>query len=264
MIRLAAIRRSVVAPVAAMIVMIVTWEGLLRAFKTPMYLLPPPSAIFRAAIGNVDALAAATRTTGSTALIAFGLSASLGLVIGIILASSRTLERALYPYTSFLQTVPITAIAPLLVIWFGPGPRAVSVAAVITAIFPVIANTLSGIRSTDPALRDLFRLYGAGRLATLIKLELPAAMPSIITGLRISGGLSVIGTLGGEFIAGYSEGNAGLGILVMATYRELRTDLLFAANLLTSLLGLLLFGGVQLFSYYMLRGWHPSVEASDD
>src|SRR5262249_10818051 len=116
----------------------------------------------------------------------------------------------------------------------------------------------------DPALRDLFRLYGAGRLATLIKLELPAAMPSIITGLRISCGLSVIGTLGGEFIAGYSEGEAGLGILVMATYRELRTDLLFAANLLTSLLGLLLFSSVQLFAYYMLRGWHPSAQTSDE
>jgi NitT/TauT family transport system permease protein len=179
----------------------------------------------------------------------------------VALASSRPLERALYPYTVFLQTVPIVAIAPILVLWFGPGFRSVAVAALIVSVFPVIANTLSGLRSVDPALRDLFRLYGASRAATLIRLSLPAAVPSIVTGLRVAAGLSVIGALVGEFVAGYAEEGAGLGITVMAANRQLRTDLLFAAVLSAALLGLAIFGAVNLTGYLLLRRWHPSEKA---
>jgi NitT/TauT family transport system permease protein len=168
------------------------------------------------------------------------------------------LERALYPYTLFLQTVPIVAIAPLLVLWFGPGQRAVAASAFIVSVFPVIANTLSGIRSVDPALRDLFRLYGARRFATLLKLELPSALPHIFTGLRIASGLAVIGAIVGEFVAGFSEGTSGLGILVLASYRQLRTDLMFAAVLCAAGLGIVLFGAVSLAGARLLRRWHPS------
>src|SRR5690242_21951829 len=100
------------------------------------------------------------------------MSAAIGVLVAVALASSRTLERALYPYTLFLQTVPIVAIAPLLVLWFGPGLRAVAVSAFIVSVFPVIANTLSGLRGVDPRLKDLFRLYGASRFTTLFKLDL--------------------------------------------------------------------------------------------
>jgi NitT/TauT family transport system permease protein len=176
----------------------------------------------------------------------------------VVLSSSRLLERALYPYTVFLQTVPIVAVAPLLVLWFGPGQRAVAASAFIVSVFPVIANTLSGLRSADPALRDLFRLYGARRLATLFKLELPGALPHIFTGLRIASGLAVIGAIVGEFVAGFSEGSAGLGILVLAAYRQLRTDLMFAAVLCAAGLGIVLFGAVSLLGARLLRRWHPS------
>jgi NitT/TauT family transport system permease protein len=186
------------------------------------------------------------------------MSAILGVLVAVVLASSRVLERALYPYTVFLQTVPIVAVAPVLVQWFGAGFRAVAVSALIVSVFPVIANTLHGLRSVDPALRDLFRLYGAGRAATLIKLEVPAALPSVVTGLRVAAGLSVIGALVGEFVAGYAEDGAGLGITVLEANRQLRTDLLFAAVLSASLLGLFIFGSVNLFGYLVLRRWHPS------
>jgi NitT/TauT family transport system permease protein len=169
------------------------------------------------------------------------------------LSLSRTIERGLYPYALFLQTVPIVAIAPLLVLWFGPGLRAVSVSAFIVSVFPVIANTLSGMRSVDPRLRDLFRLYGARRVDSVFKLELPFALPSIATGLRVASGLSVIGAIVGEFVAGFSEGHAGLGITVLAAYRQLRTDLLFAAVALASLLGLGLFAAVNFGSSLVLR-----------
>ena len=201
-------------------------------------------------------------TTGRAALVGFMLSAALGVVVAVVLGSSRLLERALYPYTLFLQTVPIVAIAPLLVLWFGPGPRAVAVSSFIVSLFPVIANTLAGLRSVEPALRDMFRLYGAGRLAMLRKLELPSALPQVVTGLRVASGLSVIGAIVGEFVAGFSEGAAGLGILVLSAYRQLRTDLLFAAVLAAAGLGLALFGAVSLAGARLLRRWHPSASGT--
>ncbi|MCK6593379.1 MAG: ABC transporter permease [Polyangiaceae bacterium] len=250
--------RNVAPPALALAVLLALWEGLAFALSIPLFLLPPPSDIALAAVKSAEILALAALTTTRAALTGFGLSAAIGVLVAVILASSRSLERAFYPYTVFLQTVPIVAVAPLLVIWFGAGIRAVTVSAFIVSVFPVIANTLAGLRSVEPPLRDLFRLYGAGRLATLLKLEIPSALPNIVTGLRVASGLSVIGAIVGEFVAGYSEGAAGLGILVLSSYRQLRTDLLFAAVLSASALGLSLFGAINLAGYLLLRRWHPS------
>jgi len=250
--------RRALPPVAALVLLLALWEIGSRLLQIPVYVLPPPSAVAAAGAARSGALLSAAFCTGRAALTGFALSAVIGVVVAVLLGSSRILERALYPYTVFLQTVPIVAIAPVLVIWFGAGFRAVTVSALIVSIFPVIANTLSGLRSVDPALRDMFRLYGASRAATLLKLELPAAVPSIVTGLRVAGGLAVIGTIVGEFVAGYAEDGAGLGITVMEANRQFRTDLLFAAVLSASILGLFIFGAVNLAGYLLLRKWHPS------
>ncbi|APR88048.1 Hydroxymethylpyrimidine ABC transporter, transmembrane component [Minicystis rosea] len=250
-----------VPPLFALVAILGLWEIAARVLAIPAFLLPPPSAIASAGRAEALTLLAAAVVTARAALLGFFLSVVIGVLAAVALASSRPLERALYPYTVFLQTVPIVAIAPLLVLWFGPGLRAVAVSALIASIFPVIANTLAGLRSVDPSLRDLFRLYGAGRLATLLKLELPAALPSIVTGLRVASGLAVIGTIVGEFVAGFSEDGAGLGITVLAAKRELKTDLLFAAVLAASLLGLAIFGAVNLGGWWLLRRWHPSEKA---
>jgi NitT/TauT family transport system permease protein len=250
--------RRALPPLVALALILGAWEGLARGLALPAFLVPPPSAVFLAALAGGGDLFRAALVTGRAALAGFVLSAVLGVLAAVVLASSRLLERALYPYTVFLQTVPIVAIAPLLAVWFGPGARAVTLSALIVSVFPVIANTLAGLRSVDPALRDLFRLYGAGKLATLVKLSLPAALPNIVTGLRVAGGLAVIGAIAGEWVAGFSEDAAGLGITVLAAYRQLRTDLLFAAVLSASLLGLGIFGAVNLTGYLLLRRWHPS------
>ncbi|WP_141621141.1 ABC transporter permease [Myxococcus sp. AB036A] len=254
--------RAAVPPLVALVVLLTLWEGTVRLLEVPRWLVPPPSAIGAAGVQEASSILGAAITTGRSALVGFGLSAVLGVLVAVLLASSRIVERALYPYTLFLQTVPIVAIAPLLVLWFGPGPRAVAVSSFIVSLFPVIANTLTGLRSVEPSLRDMFRLYGARRLATLWKLELPAAMPHLFTGLRIASGLAVIGAIVGEFVAGFSEGTAGLGILVLAAYRQLRTDLLFAAVLAASGLGLVLFGVVSLTGARLLRRWHPSAQGT--
>jgi len=229
------------------------WEGAVRAFAVPRFLVPPPSDVLRAAWAERNALTGALLTTAQGAGLGFLLSASLGTSVGVVFSLSRWLERGLYPYALFLQTVPIVAVAPLLVLWFGPGLRAVAVSAFIVSVFPIIANTLAGLRSVDPRLSDLFRLYGAGLSDTVLKLRLPTAIPSMMTGLKVASGLSVIGAIVGEFVAGFSEGNAGLGITVLSAYRQLRTDLLFAAVLLASLLGLLLFALVSSLSRLLLR-----------
>jgi NitT/TauT family transport system permease protein len=249
----ARVRSVFLPPLVTFVAIVAFWEIAVRALGVPKFLVPPPSAVAAAIVTDAPTLAASMTTTAEGALAGFALSATFGVAAGLVLSLSRTIERGLYPYALFLQTVPIVAVAPLLVLWFGPGLRAVSVSAFIVSVFPVIANTLSGMRGVDPRLRDLFRLYGAKRSDSLFKLELPFALPSIATGLRVASGLSVIGAIVGEFVAGFSEGSAGLGITVLAAYRQLRTDLLFAAVMLASVLGLGLFAAVNLVSSLVLR-----------
>jgi NitT/TauT family transport system permease protein len=258
----AKIFERVAPPLGALALLLTTWELGVRLLHVRAFLLPPPSAIAAAALNQAGGLASAALVTATEAVVGFAISAVLGVATAVILGASRPLERALYPYTVFLQTVPIVAVAPILVLWFGAGFPAIAASAVIVSVFPVIANTLAGIRSVDPALRSLFQLYGASRLALLVKLELPASMPSIVTGLRVASGLAVIGAIVGEFVAGFAEGSAGLGITVLSAYRLLRTDLLFAAVFLASLLGLAIFGVVGAGGHLLLRRWHPS--ARDD
>lgn len=228
-------------------------EWLVRAGWIKAFLVPPPSAVLGTMLRDWPELFAALAKTSVGALTGFALSAVGGIAIGVFLSSSKTIQRAFYPYAVFFQTVPIIAIAPLLVIWFGYGLRTVIASAFVVSIFPVIANTLSGILATDPALRDLFRLYGASPSATLWKLRFPGALPQILTGLRIAGGLAVIGAIVGEFIGGQ-----GLGSVVDVARTQQRTDKVFAAVLLASVLGLALFGFINLLSRLLLRRWHAS------
>jgi len=240
-------------PAVTLILVVVLWEGAGRAFSVPAFLVPLPSAVASSIAKEHALLLSALTTTSEGALCGFALSLCLGTCFGILLSLSRTLERGVYPYTIFLQTVPIVAIAPLLVLWFGAGLRAVAVSAFIVSVFPIVANTLSGLKSVDPRLTDLFRLYGASEFDILLKLRLPSAVTSMTTGWRVASGLSVIGAIVGEFVAGFSEGNAGLGITILAAYRQLRTDLLFGAVLLASLLGLGLFAFVGLCTRLLLQ-----------
>ncbi len=244
-------------PAIGLLVLLAAFELVARLFfAREAYLLPPPSAIAKAAWQERALLASATLSTGRAAALGFVASGALGVLFAIVLASSRLLERALYPYAIALQTVPIVAIAPLLVVWLGVGPKSVVASAFIVSVFPVVTNTLAGIRAVDPALRDLFRLYGARRFAVLTKLELPHATPSVAVGLRVAAGLAVIGAIVGELVAGFAEHDPGLGIVVMTAYRQLRTDLLFAAVACSAALGIALFSIVSLGAWLWLRRWY--------
>lgn len=246
----------VAPPLVAAAIGLALWELASRALAIPSYLLPPPSAVVRAGFSEIELLRSASFTTAAAALVGFAASGVIGVAIALVLASSRLVERGLYPYAIVLQTVPIVAIAPILVLWCGVGSRAVAASAFIVSVFPVITNALAGVRAVDPALRDLFRLYGASRAQVFWKLELSHAAPQIAAGLRIACGLSVIGAIVGEFVAGFSEGSPGLGIVIMTAYRQLRTDLLFAAVGCSTLVGMAMLGFVSAVARVALRRWH--------
>ncbi|MGE5235488.1 MAG: ABC transporter permease [Acidobacteriota bacterium] len=250
--------RAIGPPALAFAVLNLLWEAATRLLRVPLYLLPPPSKVVLALLDHGGPLLRGAVITGKAAVAGFGLAVILGVALGIVIASARWVERSLYPFTVFLQTVPLVAIAPLLVVWLGFGIRPVAVAALIVSIFPVIVNTVTGLRSVDPPLVDLFRLYGASRLARLLKLRLPAALPSIFSGMKVAAGLAVIGAVVGEFVASYAGEDAGLGMLALTYSRESHTDRLFAAVGLASLLGLALFAAVSLASHLTLRHWHAS------
>jgi NitT/TauT family transport system permease protein len=244
-------------PLASFVAATALSEAAIRALHVSPLLLPPPSAVVRASWTQSAILLPALATTAQAVAIGLAASTLAGVVTAVLMSTSRWVERAFYPYAIFFQIVPIIAIAPLLVIWFGYGLRSVVAAAFIVSVFPVIANTLTGLRSVDPALRDLFRLYGASPWARLVKLELPWALPNVLTGLRIAAGLAVIGAIVGEFVGG-----GGLGVVVLEAMRQQRTDLVFAAVLHASALGLALFAGVEGASRLALRNWHASEAGS--
>jgi NitT/TauT family transport system permease protein len=244
--------RNIIPPLAPLLIVTVGAETAVRLGWLPSFLVPAPSSVFKSIFNDWFELWRATLGTATASLIGFGLSAAFGCLIAIALSSAAWVQRAFYPYAVFFQTVPIIAIAPLLVIWFG-WDRTVVASAFIVSIFPVIANTLTGLLSTEPALRDLFRLYEAKRLALLFKLRLPFALPHILTGLRIAAGLAVIGAIVGEFITG-----SGIGGEIMVSRQQNRVDKVFAGLLLASLLGIVLFVVINFISRVALRHWHAS------
>jgi NitT/TauT family transport system permease protein len=228
-------------------------EALVSFGAVPRFLLPAPTDVARSLCVDAGEFAAAAWATASAAAIGLALSFVAGLAIALALSLSAFARRAFYPYAVFFQTVPIIAIAPLLVIWFGYGRPTVIASSFVVSLFPVVASSLLGLESTDPALLDLFRLYGASRAATLLRLRLPFAAPQIFSGLRIASGLAVIGAIVGEFVGG-----GGLGSVVDAARTQQRADKVFAAVLVSAALGLVLVALIDFASRRALRRWHAS------
>jgi NitT/TauT family transport system permease protein len=188
-------------------------------------------------------------------MLGLGASALIGSLVAILFSQSAWIRTALYPYVIFLQTVPIVAIAPLLIVWSGAEFRTVVLVSCIISIFPIISNVTSGLLSIDSNHLDLFRLQGASRWQTLLKLRIPSAMRALVQGLRISCGLAVIGAIVGELFVGNSGNSDGLGSLMNAMQANLRTAELIGAILACTLLGILLFLGVELLNRWALRRW---------
>ena len=254
----------VAGPLVAVAVAIAAWQLLKMALGIKDFVLPSPAGVVRAFADDPRTFLVGARETAISAAIGFGMAAVGGIALGSVLSLSRAVERSVYPITLLFQMVPLVAIAPLLVIWCGFGRPAVVASTAIVAVFPVIANTLAGLRARDPGLDELFAVLRAGRLATWWKLALPSAVPSIVTGLRIAAGLAAIGTITGEFLAAEGGERSPLGLLIMTAMRNFATDRVFVAVLLAACVGFGLFGAVSIASRLLLARWMPAGAARSD
>jgi NitT/TauT family transport system permease protein len=247
--------RTLWPPALAAVVGVGLWHAAVIATDVPPYLVPAPAAVAREAWTHASELGGATLRTAAAATVALVASIVAGLAVAFVLAQSATLARALYPYAIFLQTVPIVAIAPLVIVWSGPGFRSVVLIAFLVAVFPIVTSATTGLTSIERDLRDLFRVHGASRWQTFWKLRLPHALPSVVTGAQVSGGLAVIGAIVGEVFAGYGAQARGLGYLVTVTASQLKSAYLFAAVIACTLLGLVVFAALGWLRQAVTARW---------
>jgi len=247
----------VALPIVVLALGLLLWEAIVRINEIPPYILPSPSLILRTLIDDWELLSQSLVVTLATTVQGFLLAAFGGVGLAVLFNQSRLLEYSLYPYAVILQVTPIVAIAPLLLIYL-PQPLAVLACAWIVAFFPVLANTTLGLHSVDHNLADLFTLYGASRRELLWYLKLPSALPYIIGGLRIAGGLSLIGAVVAEIAAGSAGAGSGLAYRIAESGYRLNIPRMFAALLLLSVAGIAIFYALSLLNYLALRRWHES------
>jgi NitT/TauT family transport system permease protein len=248
----------VVVPALVLGSVVLGWEVLVRVAQIPHYILPAPSRILATLIENFGSLAASWWFTLKITFGALLLAAGGGVLLATVFALSRSVERALFPLAIVLQVTPIVAIAPLILIYVESTTAALLICAWIVAFFPILSNTVIGLRAADPNLRDLFTLYRASRWQRLRWLLVPSALPYFIAGLKISGGLALIGAVVAEFAAGAAGRETGLASRILEA--SFRTDIprMYAALLLVALTGVAIFLLFNLLSKWLLGRWHAS------
>jgi NitT/TauT family transport system permease protein len=246
------------APLTIGLLALGAWEWAVRANEVPSYILPGPLEIGRTLLRDWESLAISLWITLQITFAALFVAAALGLALAVLFAQSRVVELSLFPYAVILQVTPIVAIAPLIIIWVDDIRIALLICAWIVAFFPILSNTTLGLNSADQNLTDLFRLYRASRWQVLRRLRLPTAMPYFLGGLRISGGLALIGAIVAEFVAGTGGRASGLAYRILEAGYQLQIPRMFAALVLVSLTGIAIFLAMTLVSHLALRHWHES------
>jgi NitT/TauT family transport system permease protein len=247
----------ILLPVAVLALGVAAWELVVRIDHVPPYVLPGPSAVARTLVDDWPILSQSLLTTLLTTLEGFAAAAIGGIALAVLFNASKWLEYSLLPYAVILQVTPVIAIAPLLLIYL-PQHTAVIACAWIVGFFPVLSNTTLGLNSVDRNLAGLFQLYGASRMQTLRHLQLPAALPFILGGLRIAGGLSLIGAVVAEIAAGSAGAGSGLAYRIAESGYRLNIPRMFAALLLLSAAGIVIYALLALISHLVLRRWHES------
>jgi len=258
---LGAILRAALPPLVLFAAFIGLWYLVSYVVLDPRrrFLLPPPQQVVDIGFGdgqNLSEVLNGLWATAQVALVGFAISIVLGMVLAIFMSQSKAIERSFYPYAVVLQTVPILALVPLIGFWFGFDFQSRVIVVVVFSLFPIITNTLFGLLSVSQEYHDLFTLHGAGRLSRLRRLQLPAAMPAVFTGFRISAGLSVIGAIVGDFF--FRQGEPGIGRLLDLYSQRLETEQLLTAIFFSSLLGLVVFWGVGYLGHRVVGGWYDA------
>lgn len=260
---------SLFLPLAIFIAAIAFWEVYVRIGSVPPYILPAPSLIADTIVADWPILRASLLVTLRTTLFGLVLAVLGGVALAVLLSLSRIVEYSLYPFAVVLQVTPVIAIAPLLLIYM-PQDMAVLACAWLVAFFPVLSNTMLGLQSVDRNLLELFQLYGSpsrqdwrarigARLKALWLLRRPAALPAFLAGLRIAGGLSLIGAVVAEMAAGSAGAGSGLAYRIIESQYRLNIPRLFAALVLLAAVGVTLYLSLTILSHLLLRRWHESV-----
>jgi len=256
---------KILAPLVFGLLFLAAWEAAVRIGEIPRYILPGPLVVAEALWTDGASLSASLLITLRITLAALAAATVIGGAIALLFAYSRVLEISLFPYAVILQVTPIVAIAPLIIIWLRDNTfLALLLCAWIVAFFPIVSNTTLGLNSADRNLVELFRLYGASGWQTLWRLRLPSALPYFLAGLRISGGLALIGAIVAEFVAGTGGAETGLASRIFEAGYRLQIPRMFAALVLLSLTGIAIYGVLSLLSWLLLRRWHESALARED
>ena len=251
-------RYRTVMPIVAFATVLAMWEGLVRYYEIPHYLIPAPSLIVETMFKDAPLLLGSLWFTVKLTMLALALATIGGVLLGSLFALSRTIEATFFPFAVVLQVTPIIAIAPLILVYVTNTFVALLICAWIVAFFPILSNTVIGLRSADHNLRDLFTLYKATRWQMLRYLLVPSALPYFMAGLRIAGGLALIGAVVAEFVAGTAGQNTGLASrIIESTYRN-EIPRSFAALLLVSSLGIAIFLLTGWLTRMVLGKWHES------
>ncbi len=244
-------------PLAVFLALLGAWEAVVHLQSIPPYILPAPSLIFTTLIDDWRLLSASLAVTLRITALALALATGFGVLFAVLFAQWRWLERSLFPLAVILQVTPIIAIAPLLLVYLDAG-TAVLACAFLVAFFPILSNTALGLSSTDHNLRDLFDLYGASRWQQIKLLRLPSALPYFLGGLRIAGGLSLIGAIAAEIAAGAAGQGAGLAYRIVEAGYRLNIPRMFAALALISIAGIAIWLALEWANRAMLSRWHES------
>jgi NitT/TauT family transport system permease protein len=249
---------GILAPVGVGILALGAWEAIVRLNGIPHYILPGPVLIAQTLIADWGTLSQSLIITLRITFAALVAAITVGVALAVIFTQSKWLEMSLFPYAVILQVTPVVSIAPLIIIWVGDINLSLLICAWIVAFFPILSNTILGLNSADHNLVDLFQLYRASRWQVLRYLRLPAALPYFLAGLKISGGLALIGAVVAEFVAGSGGNASGLAYRILESGYQLRIPRMFAALLLISGSGIAIFMLTSSIAHLALRRWHES------
>lgn len=253
---LSKLSETLLPPIGLFALVVWIWDRVVVWYGFKPFLLPGPGLVATALWQNLPKLAQATGYTAAAATSGLLASLVVGTLVAFLFSQSRWIRSSSYPYALFLQTVPIVAIAPLIVHWCGRGFFSVALTAFILSLFPILASTTAGLLNVDPDLLDFFRLNNASRWQILWKLRLPNAVPALFTGLKTSCGLAIVGAVVGEYFVGYVSDTFGLGYLILVTSDQLRMAELFATIVASTALSVAMFSVVNLVTASILRHWY--------
>lgn len=247
-----------VLPVLVLAAMIGFWDWIVVTNEIPHFILPRPGLVAQTLVNDWPLLFDALLVTLQITVLALAIAVIGGVGLAVLFTQSRFFEMSFYPYAVILQVTPVVSIAPLIFIYVDSRMAGLLICAWLVAFFPVLANTTLGLNSADHNLRDLFRIYGASRWQTLRYLRLPSALPYFLGGLRIAGGLALIGAVVAEYVAGTGGMGSGLAFRILEAGYRLNIPRMFAALILIAFTGVVIFAGLSFLSHMLLRKWHES------